>query len=119
MEKKKGFKEVLALDTIQLKSNKTSIKIGRRNSKMIKKKKFSKFTRAGIQKIGKRSNQMFRIEEEAEFELKEDSNKNEKTKYQDFNLNISEKIHNDVNITIKKNKIKTRKKNKNKMSSFV
>ena len=109
--KKKGFKEVLALDTIKLKSNKGTFQIGRKKTKIIKKKKFQNFRKANSYKIGKRNDQMFSIKEEDEEKTVQDNQiELDKNKEIELKSKLSKK---------KGKKIKSRKKNKNKMTSFI
>jgi pre-mRNA-splicing factor ATP-dependent RNA helicase DHX38/PRP16 len=95
--KRKGFKEELNLDSIQLNTTQKKSKIGKREEKKSK-SKYSNFHKVKETKIGKRSSKMFSIKEEEESENEEVAQTKIKTK--------PKKI------------IKSRKKNKNKMKSL-
>ena len=103
--KKKGFKEVIALDQIKINTKQTVCQFGKKGASIRKKaplKPFSKFSRQKEPEIGKRNNVMFSIQEEEEFEPEE--------------VKMQTTLH---SINKKKVSIKSRKKKKTKMSSFV
>ena len=96
--KKKGFKEVISLDEIKVQSGFKTFRVGTKNIRKTKKKK-SKFTKVQEPTIGKRSNNMFSIQEEEEDDTLAAQKPQKKQE--------------------KKPKIKSRKKKPTRMKSFI
>lgn len=96
--KKKGFKEVISLDEIKVQSGFKTFRVGTKNIRKTKKKK-SKFTKVQEPTIGKRSNNMFSIQEEEEDDTLAPQKPQKKQE--------------------KKPKIKSRKKKPTRMKSFI